>query len=90
MRLAAAIHWYSTGELSMENAAMIAGLNRRDFSLELATRKIDSSKDSREAAGSRPHTGPAVSRWRRRRGAGPRGVRLSEDFDEPLPDFADY
>lgn len=41
MRLAAAIHWYQRGEISMEKAALIAGLNRRDFLLELATRRVD-------------------------------------------------
>jgi predicted HTH domain antitoxin len=41
MRLAAAIQWYGAGDVSMEKAAMIAGLNRRDFLLELARRKVD-------------------------------------------------
>lgn len=41
MRLVAAIHWYSRDEVSMEKAAMIAGLNRRDFLLELSARGVD-------------------------------------------------
>ena len=41
MRLAAAIYWYTRDEVSMEKAAMIAGLNRRDFMLELAARKVE-------------------------------------------------
>jgi len=41
MRLAAAIHWYSRGELSQEKAAQIAGLDRTDFILALAERRVD-------------------------------------------------
>jgi predicted HTH domain antitoxin len=41
MRLAAAIHWYSRGELSQERAAQIAGLDRTDFLLALAERRVD-------------------------------------------------
>ena len=41
MRLAAAVHWYTRGEVSMEQAARIAGLNRRDFLLALAARGVD-------------------------------------------------
>lgn len=41
MRLAAAVYWYARNEVSMEKAAMIAGLNRKDFLLELAARKVD-------------------------------------------------
>jgi predicted HTH domain antitoxin len=41
MRLAAAIHWYSRGEVSQGRAAQIAGLPRADFLEELARRKID-------------------------------------------------
>jgi predicted HTH domain antitoxin len=41
MRLAAAIYWYGCSEVSMEKAAMIAGLNRRDFLLALAARKVN-------------------------------------------------
>lgn len=41
MRLAAAIHWYRSGEVSQEKAAMIAGLDRTDFLLRLAARHID-------------------------------------------------
>lgn len=41
MRVAAAIHWYSNHEVSMEKAALIAGMNRRDFLLELSSRRIE-------------------------------------------------
>ncbi len=41
MRLAAAIHWYGSGEISQEKAAKIAGLDRTDFLLALAARHID-------------------------------------------------
>lgn len=41
MRLAAAIHWYSRGEVSQEKAARIAGLSRVEFMDELARRKVD-------------------------------------------------
>jgi predicted HTH domain antitoxin len=41
MRLAAAIHWYSRGEISQEKAAQIAGLDRTDFLMTLAERHID-------------------------------------------------
>ncbi len=41
MRLAAAIHWYSRGEISQEKAAQIAGLDRTDFLMALASRHVD-------------------------------------------------
>jgi predicted HTH domain antitoxin len=41
MRLAAAIHWYSRGEISQERAAGIAGLDRTDFLMALAERHVD-------------------------------------------------
>jgi len=41
LRLAAAIHWYSQGEVSQEKAAQIAGLHRIAFLDELARRHID-------------------------------------------------
>ena len=41
MRLAAAVHWYSRGEISQEKAALIAGLDRVDFLAVLAREKID-------------------------------------------------
>ncbi len=41
MRLAAAIHWYSRGEISQERAAEIAGLDRTDFLLALAERRVN-------------------------------------------------
>ena len=41
MRIAAAIHWYSRGEISQEKAAEIAGMDRTDFLLTLAERRVD-------------------------------------------------
>ncbi len=40
LRLAAAAHWYGRGEISQEQAAMIAGLNRVQFLDALARRGI--------------------------------------------------
>jgi predicted HTH domain antitoxin len=39
--IAAAIHWYQQGDISMERAAEVAGLPRREFLAELARRRID-------------------------------------------------
>lgn len=41
MRLAAAVHWYSRGEISQGLAAEIAGMTRADFIDELARQKVD-------------------------------------------------
>jgi predicted HTH domain antitoxin len=41
LRLAAAIHWYSRGQVSQERAASIAGLDRTDFLLALAREGVD-------------------------------------------------
>jgi predicted HTH domain antitoxin len=41
MRLAAAIHWYTRGEISQEKAAQISGLDRTDFLLALARERVD-------------------------------------------------
>ncbi len=41
MRLAAAIHWYARAEVSMEKAALIAGLDRVDFLEALAREQVD-------------------------------------------------
>ena len=41
MRLAAAVHWYQQGTLSMEKAAQVAGLDRVDFLEALARERID-------------------------------------------------
>ena len=37
LRLAAAVHWYSRGLMSQERAAQVAGLDRPDFILALAS-----------------------------------------------------
>ena len=41
MRLAAAIHWYQQGRISMARAAEIAGMTRAEFLAELARRRVD-------------------------------------------------
>ena len=41
MRLSAAAHWYSRGQISQEMAAEIAGLNRKGFLLALSREKVD-------------------------------------------------
>ena len=41
MRLAAAMLWYSRGVVSQENAAEIAGLNRKEFLAALARNEMD-------------------------------------------------
>ena len=41
LRLAAAVHWYSRGEISQEKASHIAGLDRTDFLRALARQGLD-------------------------------------------------
>ena len=41
LRLAAAVLWYERGEISQEKAALVAGLSRTQFLLELARTKSD-------------------------------------------------
>lgn len=41
LRLAAAIHWYSRGQISQEKAAQVAGLDRTDFLFALAREGVD-------------------------------------------------
>ena len=41
MRLAAAIHWYQQSVVSMEKAAIIAGMTRPALLAELARRRVD-------------------------------------------------
>ncbi len=41
MRLAAAIYWYTRGEVSQSRAATIAGLSRIAFLDELARKNVD-------------------------------------------------
>ncbi len=48
LRLAAAIHWYSRGEISQGLAAQIAGLDRRSFILALARAGVDAIQISTE------------------------------------------
>jgi len=40
MRIAAALYWYTNGELSQAKAADIAGMQRVEFIDELSRRKI--------------------------------------------------
>jgi len=41
VRLAASIHWYQQGAISMERAAEFSGLGRAEFVAELARRHVD-------------------------------------------------
>jgi predicted HTH domain antitoxin len=41
IRIAAAIHWYQQGAISMERAAETAGMDRPQFLAELARRRVD-------------------------------------------------
>jgi len=41
LRLAAAVHWYSRGDVSQEKAAAIAGLSRPGFLQALARQGVD-------------------------------------------------
>lgn len=41
MRLAAAVHWYSRGEISQEKAAEVADMDRTDFLMALARLEVD-------------------------------------------------
>ena len=41
LRLAAAIHWYQQGVLSMERASKTADMSRTEFLGELARRRVD-------------------------------------------------
>lgn len=41
LRLAAAIHWYQQGVLSMERASETADMSRTEFLGELARRRVD-------------------------------------------------
>jgi len=40
VRLAAALHWWSQGKLSLTKAARVAGISYREFLDEVATRKV--------------------------------------------------
>ena len=41
LRLAAAIHWYQQGNISMARAAETAAMTRAEFLAELARRRVD-------------------------------------------------
>lgn len=44
LRLAAAIHWYSQGQLSQSKAAEVAGFSRADFLDELFRRRVSATQ----------------------------------------------
>ena len=41
LRLAAAVHWYSRGQISQDCAAQVAGFDRTDFILALVREGVD-------------------------------------------------
>jgi predicted HTH domain antitoxin len=41
MKIAASIHWYQQGAISMERAAEAAGMSRPEFLAELGRRRVD-------------------------------------------------
>jgi predicted HTH domain antitoxin len=41
IRIAASIHWYQQGSISMERAAEFADMSRAEFLAELARRRVD-------------------------------------------------
>ena len=41
MKIAASIHWYQQGAISMERAAEAAGMSRPEFLAELGHRRVD-------------------------------------------------
>src|SRR5207247_10968612 len=51
MRVAAALLWYSHGEISQSKAAEIAGTSRAEFIDELAHRRIPVVQPTKEEAG---------------------------------------
>lgn len=61
-------------------------LTQADLSPEVFDAALERARHEAEV---RPYEGPAISRWRRRRGGGPKGMRMGNDFDHPLPEFDD-
>ncbi len=41
MKIAASIHWYQQGAISIERAAEAAGMSRTEFLAELGRRRVD-------------------------------------------------
>jgi predicted HTH domain antitoxin len=41
IRIAASIHWYQQGSISMERASEFTGMSRAEFLAELARRRVD-------------------------------------------------
>jgi predicted HTH domain antitoxin len=64
LRLAAAIHWYSRGEISQGKGAQIAGLDRRSFILSLARAGVDAIQTSPEELKAEVESGLAARRQR--------------------------
>jgi predicted HTH domain antitoxin len=87
MRIAAAIHWYSRGEVSQTKAAEIAGMERVEFIDELARQKVDGfvvdseslkrelERDQNEGSGKCPIFGSAKGL-----------IVMADDFNTPLSD----
>jgi predicted HTH domain antitoxin len=50
LRLAAALHWWSQGRLSLGRAARIAGVSHRKFMDEIAARKVIWPYDEQDLA----------------------------------------
>jgi predicted HTH domain antitoxin len=64
LRLAAAIHWYSRGEISQGKGAQIAGLDRRSFILALGRAGVDAIQISAEELKAEVECGLAARRQR--------------------------
>jgi predicted HTH domain antitoxin len=64
LRLAAAIHWYSRGEISQGKGAQIGGLDRRSFILSLARAGVDAIQISAEELEAEVESGFAARRQR--------------------------
>ncbi len=53
--VAAAVHWYSRGELSQGKAAEVAGMTRAQFIQELARQRVDVFQVDAADAAPAPH-----------------------------------
>ena len=91
LRLAAAIHWYSRGEISQERAAQVAGLDRTDFLMALAREGVGAFSvdfDDLEGSFSREWSPADEDTWQReaaiaRQGAREHGID-QETIDEAV------
>lgn len=87
-------HGLTTAKLRQAQAAQqLLELRIEALEAQLATANADeASAETAEqgtvvATSPPPSPRPTVSRWHRGLGAGPRGVKLRADFDDPLPEF---